>query len=78
MRGFMLTAFFFIVFMLTAVAVSYVTGTLSVEDHPSFKAHIFSYNTALASVHGKETDCYIDINTFGNLNKLDLPEEKRC
>lgn len=78
MRGFMLTAFFFILFIFTAITVSYLVGGLQIVEHPTFRAHLFDYGTAMASLHGVKGDCYLDINTFGALDRLDLPEGKRC
>ncbi len=79
MRGFFFSSLFFISLMLTLVVISQLFGQLEMPGHGESLTPKAAYGFALSSLKGVRVgSCYIDINTFGRLDTLDVPEEVPC
>ena len=77
MRGMLFTSLYTIMLILSLYVASTILGDVGVPPHPKNRAIDLVGNTGL-SVFGNSSPCYVDINTFGDLNTLDKPVVKAC
>ena len=79
MRGFLLSSLFYVLLLMTLLGLSRIVSNFFVLPHPSDAGiYVLMGNTALSNITGKEGDCFIDVNTFGDLSQLDKPEVRWC
>jgi hypothetical protein len=79
MRGFYGALFFYTLLLYTLLTISYFFHVFYIIPHQGInKVYEFITNSAEASLKGSTPACYMDLPTFGKLDKLDHPVVKRC
>ncbi len=77
MRGFFFTSLYIILLLLSLYSLTSIVKTLEIPPHPRNTVIDLIGNTGSATF-GYRSPCYIDLNTFGELNTLNLPVVKPC
>ena len=77
MKGFFFTSLYLIILLLSLYSLTSILRTLEIPPHPR-NIIIDLVGDSGLKAFGHPAPCFIDLNTYGELNRLDLPVVKPC
>lgn len=77
MRGFFFTSLYLILLLLSLYSLTSILRTLEIPPHPRNVTVDLVGNSGVRTF-GYPVPCFVDLNTYGELNRLDLPVVRPC